>query len=880
MKKLYFLVLLQFLSHYIFGLNITIIESRSLNSGHDMDKNWSKVITSMGHSPTIVPQSTLDTNSFFSSTDILIVSSGGISLSPKKINTILAFLKSGKPVYLQSEYLPTFSTNIAFANLVTSLGGTFKWDKQFAGDLKNMNVLGTYSYKNNTVKSLSYYWYSVSGIGDCNFINFLENKGAYHGFQFIPTNSSFGTISTTTDQDWVQKGTSTQLMENIITHLISPPSIKTGIINLGNDTVLCSGDSLTKTVDTGFASYLWNTGNTKNFNKMGFGTYSLVVTGLNNCKFYDTIRISASSVFDTIIENIKPLCANVPDINISVKPKFKGHFYGSNIDSTGHFNVRKAGAGNHAIYYFLKDSYSCQFKDSAIIKIISSPDASITAAGPYCKNSGIKKLNPAFNRGGKFSGGNFIDTLGNFDPMKTSSEYNKVYYMISEGSVCFNIDSILVRVDTIPIIGLNTLGPFCLLDSVINLSTTNINLKYNFFGGVFVDSSGKFLPSMAAIGDNKVFALGRDKSGCIAIDSTLITVRPMPIPKVSVFPLVGCEPLVVSLKSGDAYKCEWIENGTLINTMDSFSKLYSKGLYTISLKLTNQYGCNTLVKNAINVLQKPKADFTVNFNQCSNRPISVTAHSDSVYKINRWTIKNIDSIETTNKTGTLYSKDAGTFIIKHITWYPPQLPFNIGCYDTSTKQVKVTDIKAKFDLLESTTSCPVFTFTNQTKNYKTITWNMDDSTAGDNINIRHENQVIYKYTSRTGEFKPCLFVENNDGCRDTLCKTAHVDYLVKLIIPNVFTPGNDDHLNDAFDIVAEGLEEYNLLIYNRWGQKLFESDIDGIGDDGHNWRGRPNVVSPLYPDGSYFYIFNYKAKCEDQAKEVHGIITLIGSKED
>jgi gliding motility-associated-like protein len=278
------------------------------------------------------------------------------------------------------------------------------------------------------------------------------------------------------------------------------------------------------------------------------------------------------------------------------------------------------------------------------------------------------------------------------------------------------------------------------------------------------------------------------------------------------------------------------------------------------------------------VLPAPKADFDVNFIQCKNKPILVTNNSDPLYTTHRWSIRNIDSIETSENSGTLITKDTGTFSIKYKPWYPPQMPYNISCLDSATKLIKVTEIKAAFNLIKDTTSCPVFTFINQTKNYKTITWNMDDSMAGNLKNIRHDNQFTYKYESGKGVFNPCLFAENTDGCQDTLCTTVNVDFIVKLIIPNVFTPGNDDGKNDVYDIVAEGMEEYNLKIYNRWGQKLFETDKDGVGDDGNNWRGRANVVSDLYPNGTYFYIFNYKFKCEEKANEVTGTITLIGGK--
>ncbi|MFM9946217.1 MAG: PKD domain-containing protein [Bacteroidia bacterium] len=275
------------------------------------------------------------------------------------------------------------------------------------------------------------------------------------------------------------------------------------------------------------------------------------------------------------------------------------------------------------------------------------------------------------------------------------------------------------------------------------------------------------------------------------------------------------------------------------------------------------------------VLPAPNADFNVNFIQCKNKPIVVTANSDSLYTLHRWSIAGGDSLETTNKSGSLVSADTGTFVIKYAPWYQHT---GAACLDTVSKPVRITQMNATFDIFNDSTSCPVYTFTNTSQGYKSIKWNLKDPGLDDSKNIRTENDFTYRY-SQKGIFYPCLYAENNNGCLDTLCMEVKVDVIKKLIIPNVFTPGNNDKLNDAFDIDAEGLEEYHLVIYNRWGQKLFETDVDGKGDDGHNWRGRLNITSPIYPDGTYFYVFNYKFKCEDKNQQAKGVITLIGGRE-
>ncbi|MBC7861729.1 MAG: gliding motility-associated C-terminal domain-containing protein, partial [Bacteroidia bacterium] len=290
-NKLLLIALLLF-CNFAWALNITIIESQSNNSLQDMDASWNSAALAMGHTPTISPQTTLDNTAFFSGTDILIVSSGVINLPANRINTILQFMQSGKPVYLQSEYLQSCPGNQAFSTIINSLGGTFSWNNQFTGNLGPVTVLGSFASVNNDVDTMSYYWFSVSGSGDCNTINFLKAGGTYHGFQYIPTNTSYGSIVTTTDQDWIRYDSTPQLMENIITNLISPDVTQLLFpqVNIGNDTTLCYGQSIALSADTA-VSYLWsNDSTTSSINVSLAGTYWVTVSN-GQCAATDSLSV-------------------------------------------------------------------------------------------------------------------------------------------------------------------------------------------------------------------------------------------------------------------------------------------------------------------------------------------------------------------------------------------------------------------------------------------------------------------------------------------------------------------------------------------------------------------------------------------------------------
>jgi gliding motility-associated-like protein len=52
-----------------------------------------------------------------------------------------------------------------------------------------------------------------------------------------------------------------------------------------------------------------------------------------------------------------------------------------------------------------------------------------------------------------------------------------------------------------------------------------------------------------------------------------------------------------------------------------------------------------------------------------------------------------------------------------------------------------------------------------------------------------------------------------------------------IFIPNAFTP-NGDGENDVFFVRGNGIDEMQLVIYNRWGEKVFESNSKDNGWDG------------------------------------------------
>ncbi|MEQ8908325.1 MAG: PKD domain-containing protein [Vicingaceae bacterium] len=97
----------------------------------------------------------------------------------------------------------------------------------------------------------------------------------------------------------------------------------------------------------------------------------------------------------------------------------------------------------------------------------------------------------------------------------------------------------------------------------------------------------------------------------------------------------------------------------------------------------------------------------------------------------------------------------------------------------------------------------------------------------------------------TGHFTIQQVVENQFECKDTSYKEVFVFDVFELNIPNVFTPNNDG-INDDFLIEACGIYEFDLKVFNRNGNKVFESERIA-----NSWDGRINGKKAN--SGVYYY---------------------------
>jgi gliding motility-associated-like protein len=358
---------------------------------------------------------------------------------------------------------------------------------------------------------------------------------------------------------------------------------------------------------------------------------------------------------------------------------------------------------------------------------------------------------------------------------------------------------------------------------------------------------------------------------------------------------VGCAPFEVELKNTTGYPLiNWIwyfrdqNNATAstqldtnvkhIYTLPGIYKLYQVGEDTIFNPLTGQYKtCQSVFPDSLNinaprrtirVLESLRANLEAPDTVCVGIPFDLIAHPTKLVPGFGWKFG-----DTTATKQTLYPDTIENYKYNFVGTYSVKMyPISAGtlCTDTATKNITVTDVKADFDMDQS--ELPLVKFTNKSIGAVRYLWNFGHLSSGPK-NFSTLEHPTHSFVGDSGSFVVCLFAFNAQDCWDSICKRT-LPAELRIVMPNVFTP-DDDGTNDAFDVDIVGYTVYDLVIFNRWGNKVYESKKDGIGNDGTNWNGKDHNEGPLCPEGVYYFVFKYQMLNNESPKMVHGTVTLI-----
>ncbi len=360
---------------------------------------------------------------------------------------------------------------------------------------------------------------------------------------------------------------------------------------------------------------------------------------------------------------------------------------------------------------------------------------------------------------------------------------------------------------------------------------TNYNTSHQY------TTSGKYNVKLITI----------DSIGCNFLDTSMAIIDVLAAPTATFsFSQIKCSDSVVftnTSSNGITYQWDFGDGNTdtNFNTAHNYNKI---GTFKVLLTAINGVCQDTeLVSVPITIDSSNKASFFAdNYSGCI--PLNIKFTNKSIGGTNYVWDFDDGSVDTNANTTHIFTQ-AGTYAVKLISLDPS------GCSasDTFTKTIKViTSITADFTYTLNTCTGMV-SFADSSSQSNKWEWYILNP---DTLFSRLQNPD-QKFNS-DGFYDIKLKVYSGNSCVDSNTKTLLLTGINNsLYLPTAFSP-NGDGLNDKFEVLGNlnCIEKFHMDIFNRWGEKVYETDSLSKLWDGKTYSGKEA------PEGVYIYIFKSK----------------------
>ena len=662
------------------------------------------------------------------------------------------------------------------------------------------------------------------------------------------------------------------------------------------DTLVCAAAPLilsaTVQNSTGATSYKWSNGATSNNISVVLTkntAYRVEVRDANGCYNYDSVHIKIHTPLKPLSANYAHSCAGQPVvINTKVQKLQSIAWYkmGLKTDSFLSADTQIAVLDSGIYKIVTKDSMGCKAKDSELVQFnppidVKKQNLDGCRGRPLTIDAGkggpavtfkwydISKGKPVLLYTGKYY------TIPNVNSLK-------ILQVIGSDSVkglsCFDVDTIYVTPRNLPVISLSAIAPQCINGGKLNLSS---------YGNVPAKDTGKWsYPqnpvaiknntldlAMTHTGNNKLIYTLINEYGCAVNDSLNLKVNPLPVIKLG-YDTTLCPGAVLKLHAPDSASNVWQDGSkqdTFIVSKAGLYRLISKNTcgavkdsihvyyidrikkvkkldttvcIGISLDYTQQ-GCRFFWNDSITW---PKRDLYIDglytlkvYNDCEAVIDTVKLNTDSLldFKLGNDTticfgasfymhgpIANSYTWQDGSNKPTYHVKEEGTYtLIASNTCGSHKESIRVYYYQQNALKL-LHDV----EICENDTF-GVYPYIGPGK----YLWN-DSSTTPRKI-ISKEGVYSLSYTD------PCLNIQ-----RDTMNVTVSHNCGCKMYIPNAFAVDNPGPGRYKIwkPVSCAHYNSYHLQIFNRWGEKIFETD-----DINKGWSGSYNGKN-FYSD-TYIY---------------------------
>lgn len=648
--------------------------------------------------------------------------------------------------------------------------------------------------------------------------------------------------------------------------------------NAGPDTTICIGSSIALNASlSGGNSYDWGTAlgpNRFQVNPTVAPTTTTTYTVTVNkgfCKETDNVRVTVDNFVNFL--NL----FNFPDSAICNEDSIQlwaggADSYswspGSSLNDSLRANP-KAAPSSQTTYRVTARKGVCVESDTMRVRVdnfknfvnASTGDSTICPGEPVELNASGADAYAWSPLSGIEPGDENKSTLTAFPPVST------MYKVLGVKGACFAIDSLFIFVgsNSSASVDAGNDTTICLGDPVyLNAKGTGS------FSWVTVPPGGvdnPTVPNPTAIPSTTTwyYLTVEDNStiACKAIDSLLIVVQPKPNASIELpdQDISVCEGKVVNLAAAlgpPEYNYFWTPATGISSQTNRTPRATPLQTTTYTLRVSDGR-CLSYDSVTIFVNPKPVVNLGPDITICKTDTAILIANTNAIGPKFTWIGKDVNPEDTLSFLKVSPEKTASY-----------RVRIKEGDCDSrlDTIQVKVVPkAYASFNIDPERGEAPlIVNFFNTSIGADTYYWDFGDTSGV----LGRSRDTFFTYQD-TGFYRIVLKVENSLGaCVSYDTAYVRVDDFVSFYIPSAFSP-NADGFNDNFDVFVSGIESFKGIIYNRWGQIVFE---ESIGPNGKfSWNGRSKSGEPL-PGEMYYYFFDFVTYGGDRQSRSGAVMLL------
>ena len=352
-------------------------------------------------------------------------------------------------------------------------------------------------------------------------------------------------------------------------------------------------------------------------------------------------------------------------------------------------------------------------------------------------------------------------------------------------------------------------------------------------------------------------------SVCDMIDSATIYVNPLPVISATANPtsINGGETTVICAIGGSTYA--WTSNpqDPSLSSQAGFQcPVVSPGISTTyTVTVTDSNGCQNYTSVDVTVIPVyPIVNFSGSpLSGCEPLTVQFTDQSTQVSTIAAYYWNFGNGTFSYEKNPVAYYENAGTYSVTLTVTNPINLVSSLTLHDYVVVYPNPIAIFSTSPENFTTILDPNFHFFDYSLGYiDRWFWDFGDGSFDTLQNTHHcysygDPYYHFPEMEDTGTYVITLGVTTNHGCTDSTSKLIRIEPTYSIYIPNAFTP-NDDPKNQEFCIQGYGIldENFEMYIYNRWGQLVYESTVRDECWDG-NYNNAPAAL------GTYVYIIRF-----------------------